>query len=278
MTLVTASRSFVGIEVARQLAAIGCSLRVIVSDAAEAQLFDNFPQVEVVQSGLHPCEPLDANFAGIDKAFVAIPSSADANTMEANLAYAAQIAGVKHLVRLSGDLIGADPPAYAQHEHARISLTFLGASVSYQALTVYLLRSARHDQLALYSEREIAPVDARDVAAVAVAALTTEEHRGKHYCVTGPETLTLPEIADKLSFATGVRVGDIGQANDCERDHKTRWRGWEMTVMVELGSAPDVSKANLGCAVRQITGREPVAFDDYAAEIAERCPIFKRST
>jgi uncharacterized protein YbjT (DUF2867 family) len=33
-------------------------------------------------------------------------------------------------------------------------------------------------------------VDARDIAAVAAAALTGEGHEGKRYVVTGPEALT----------------------------------------------------------------------------------------
>lgn len=274
MILVTASRSFIGIEVARQLAALGCALRVIVSDAAEAQLFDAFPQVEILQSYLHPPENLEVAFAGIEKAFVAVTSSADALALDAKLARAARIAGVKHLVRLSGTSRGGDVSACAGIEYPEIRLTLLEASVSHQALTVYLLHSARYNGITLQEERELAPVDARDVAAVAVAVLTGAKHQGERYWVTGPETLTLPEIADKLSFAIGVRVSDVGQIGDCE----TRWLGWEMSVMAELANAPDASKTNLGLAVRRMTGREPISFDDYAAEVAERCPIFKQST
>jgi uncharacterized protein YbjT (DUF2867 family) len=135
------------------------------------------------------------------------------------------------------------------------------------------LHLARYDRITLCEEREIAPVDARSVAAVTAAVLTAEAHQGACYCVTGPERLSLSELADKLSFATGVRVGDFSQAGDCE----ARWLSWDMTIITELASAPDVSKINLGGALRRIVGREPIWFDEYAAEIAERCPMFKHA-
>ena len=37
----------------------------------------------------------------------------------------------------------------------------------------------------------ISHIDVRDIAAVAVAALTTGDHQGKAYTLTGPEALSL---------------------------------------------------------------------------------------
>ncbi|PEN06297.1 NAD(P)-dependent oxidoreductase, partial [Longimonas halophila] len=44
-------------------------------------------------------------------------------------------------------------------------------------------------------------VDARDIAAVSVAALTEDGHAGAAYTITGPEALTYHEAADVLSEA-----------------------------------------------------------------------------
>jgi len=83
---------------------------------------------------------------------------------------------------------------------------------------VCLLHSNHNARLrrVLAHAREIAPVDARDVAAVAVAVIG-HSHADGRFAVTGPEALTLLEIADKLSFATGMQVGCDGGSN--RRNH-----------------------------------------------------------
>ena len=51
-----------------------------------------------------------------------------------------------------------------------------------------------------------APVDIRDVAAVASAILTGEAHHGATYNISGPEKLSFADIAQRLSAATGKRI------------------------------------------------------------------------
>jgi uncharacterized protein YbjT (DUF2867 family) len=49
-------------------------------------------------------------------------------------------------------------------------------------------------------------VDARDVAAVAARVLTTDDHAGKIYDITGPEVLSFYDLAACLAVVTGRRV------------------------------------------------------------------------
>jgi uncharacterized protein YbjT (DUF2867 family) len=49
-------------------------------------------------------------------------------------------------------------------------------------------------------------VDVEDIAAVAAAALTGDEHAGQAYAVTGPEALTHAEVARRISEAAGRTV------------------------------------------------------------------------
>ena len=51
------------------------------------------------------------------------------------------------------------------------------------------------------SDARVSVVDVRDVAAVAVAALTRTGHEGKTYDLTGPEALTHAEMAAQLAQA-----------------------------------------------------------------------------
>ena len=49
-------------------------------------------------------------------------------------------------------------------------------------------------------------VDARDIAAAAVVALTESGHEGKKYKITGAEAISNLDISDALSDATGRSV------------------------------------------------------------------------
>lgn len=51
-----------------------------------------------------------------------------------------------------------------------------------------------------------ATIDVRDIAAVAAKVLTTPGHSGKTYDLSGPEALTVDEIAALLSAASGTTV------------------------------------------------------------------------
>jgi uncharacterized protein YbjT (DUF2867 family) len=49
----------------------------------------------------------------------------------------------------------------------------------------------------------------RDIAAVAVKALTEPNHEGKAYTLTGPEALTYDELASELSKVLGRSISHI---------------------------------------------------------------------
>jgi uncharacterized protein YbjT (DUF2867 family) len=54
-----------------------------------------------------------------------------------------------------------------------------------------------------FANRPVNLVDVRDIAAVAVVALTGQGHAGQVYDITGPEALTFYEIAAQLTEVTG---------------------------------------------------------------------------
>ena len=55
-------------------------------------------------------------------------------------------------------------------------------------------------------DARISAVDVRDLADVAVAALTTSQHDNKIYALTGPDALTFAEMAHQLSRAIGRTI------------------------------------------------------------------------
>ena len=63
-----------------------------------------------------------------------------------------------------------------------------------------------------------ATIDPRDIAAAAVAVLTSDEHEGKIYELTGPELIGFAEVADQMSRVTDVSIKYIDVTeNDATR-------------------------------------------------------------
>jgi uncharacterized protein YbjT (DUF2867 family) len=114
-------------------------------------------------------------------------------------------------------------------------------------------------------------VDARDVADVAVAALTGDGHAGRVYEVTGPRLLTFAEAIEELGAATGRRLRYTRVSLD-------EYAGLLAGEGVPAGEAAlreylfgdvlDGRNAHLGDGVQRALGREPRDFTDYAWDTA----------
>jgi uncharacterized protein YbjT (DUF2867 family) len=114
-------------------------------------------------------------------------------------------------------------------------------------------------------------VDVRDIAAVAVKALTEPGHMGKKYVVTGPEAISYGQIAEKLSAATGKPVKYV---NVPPEDAKKSMLGmgmpaWLVDALLELyGVVRGGYGATVTKVVEQVTGKPPRSFEAFAREHA----------
>jgi uncharacterized protein YbjT (DUF2867 family) len=116
-------------------------------------------------------------------------------------------------------------------------------------------------------------VDGRDVAAVAARALTTTEHFGAAYTLTGPDALTHDEMAEAMSAASGRRVTFV----TCTDQEMLGWlmgAGWPehaAGVVIALYQAVRGGvRARVTGDVERALGRPPRAFADFAVEHAAR--------
>src|SRR5262249_49169115 len=118
---------------------------------------------------------------------------------------------------------------------------------------------------------KIAMVDARDVAAAAVSALTSDEHVGKTYTITGPEALSFQEVAHKLAAATGrpVTYQDVPLATMRQEMVASSLPAWLVEVRMEFATAlRDGYAAAVTDTVQAVTGRPARTFDAFAREHA----------
>ncbi|MFE6667595.1 NmrA family NAD(P)-binding protein [Streptomyces sp. NPDC057697] len=110
-------------------------------------------------------------------------------------------------------------------------------------------------------------VDADDIADVVVEALTDDRHIGRTYELTGPRSLSFREATAELSKATGREIAYIPVSLDDYRDF-LRENGLPVEFAELLGLILDGRNAGVAHGVREVLGREPRDFSDYAKEAA----------
>lgn len=116
-------------------------------------------------------------------------------------------------------------------------------------------------------------VDARDVAAVAVAALTAPGHEGQTYVITGPEALSHARVAAILSEAAGRPITYRDMTLDALRQQLVSGGApsWLVEVRMEFTSVlREGFAAAVTDTVLRTTGRPPRTFAAFAAEHTAR--------
>ncbi|MEM7239163.1 MAG: NmrA family NAD(P)-binding protein [Pseudomonadota bacterium] len=111
-------------------------------------------------------------------------------------------------------------------------------------------------------------VDVDDIAAVAVAALSTSGHAGQLYEVTGPRLMTFAEMAAELSRATAKPVRHVPISFDAFHDGLVEVGG-EFIADVFTGIARetlDGRNAWVADGVVRALGRPPRDFADFARD------------
>jgi uncharacterized protein YbjT (DUF2867 family) len=170
-------------------------------------------------------ETLGAALDGVDRALLI--SSADPHMVETQCTFidAARRAGVRHIVKFSGRSARPDASFRFLRMHAEIEAYLERSGVAWthlrpgQFMQVYFREVptiVAEDALYLpMAQAAIAPVDIEDIARVAGALLLGGGHDGERLEMTGPEALTMSEVAERISEAVGrqIRYVDIAPAD-----------------------------------------------------------------
>lgn len=276
MLLVTEVTGPVGKAVLAELANGPVAVRALLQPGGELPI--QAPNIEAVHFDPTDAASLQRAVQGVEALFLASQFSPQLAEAHMRIVSAAKAAGVRRLVQLSG--VGADPNMccarmlrwYGQAEvsvaAAGLEVTRLRPSMLLQNLFEFAPAIAQHGVIAgPFRSTKWTWVDARDVGAVAAVALRDGTHSGRTYTVTGSESLSYPQIAERLSRILGkpVRYTDI-TANEA--------RGW----LQGKGLSPVMIEAKLelwdACAsnlinvpptqvLKEVTGREPRSVDEF---------------
>lgn len=284
MILIIGATGSIGREAAAKLVAAGHKVRALSRDPQRAQSMPELKDVEIVTGDPNKPETLDAVFAGADKVLLIPPSSADWNIGEKNLIDAARRAGVKHVVKVS--VVEADPAApskslsfHAQGEallrESGLDYTILRPNSFMQNFTIYYAPTIRSAG-AVYQctgDVKLAMIDTRDIADVAVLALTTDGHIGKSYDLTGPEALSYSDAVRHIGAVTEREVRYIDMPADVYTQAMISagvpdWIAIDMGNIYGRGSFREGLGARVTSTVSELLGRPARSFADFAREHA----------
>jgi uncharacterized protein YbjT (DUF2867 family) len=264
----------VGCHVVADLVTAGRQVRVFTRTPARAR-FDK--SVEIAEGDLGAPATVRAALVGADGVFV-VSTGPDALAHELTVADAVRRYGVRRVVKLSS--VAAMPPVTDSYgaAHAASERAFAESGAEWTALRAAgFMSNVLHWKSSIKSEGRAyqpygaiprAVIDPRDVAAVAVACLTTTGHHGQAYQLTGPEALTAPEQAAKISAALGRPVEFVDVAPELAARSMTSSgmpAQFARSLLASLAD-PDPHRGGLPLpTVRQITGHSPMTFDAWLA-------------
>ena len=283
MILVTGASGTVGSELLKELISAGESVR-----AGYRTRPPTVSGVQPLRIDLATGEGLDAAVDGVDAVFLLAGEMEDQAAGEIRVVEAAKRAGVKRLVKQS--VFAAEGEAYSfarihrrierAVEASGIAYTFLRPGSFMQNFVTYqgeTIRTENAFYLPCGDARE-AFVDARDIAGVAAQALIHDGHEGKAYDLLGPEPLTYADAAAKLSAALGRTVNYVSVP---EAEFKKAMIGTglpEPSVdrLVDLYRfIREEHPPTQSTAIKDVTGRDPISFDQFAHDYADAWRINK---
>jgi uncharacterized protein YbjT (DUF2867 family) len=210
MTLVTGATGEVGRAVVAALVEKGTPVRALVRAGSNATL----PGAQIVEGNFEERDTLAQALVGIDTMFLLSPGVFAWETAAIELANRCDLTRI-----VKQSVLGADDASESAilSTHSKIEGELIDSGVPYtilrpnafmQNFTGQLLPMIKGQGAIMLpaGDAKISFIDVRDIAAVAVAALTTPEFESETLELTGPEALGYVEAANVLSKAAGREI------------------------------------------------------------------------
>jgi uncharacterized protein YbjT (DUF2867 family) len=281
MILVTGATGLNGAELVRRLSANGVPVRALARTVAKAQELARLPGVEIVEGDMARPETLAAPLRGIERAFLVSSSDPTMLDVQSNFIAAAKTAGVHHLVKLSGIMPELDSDFRFARMHGEIERRLEASGLAFTHFRAGEFMPAYFRQVpsivgkgALFLPMEnarIASVDAGDIADVAALVLTESGHEGKTYPLTGPEALTMAEVAERLSRVTGqsIRYVNVAPEDAKQAQLAAGVPPYLADALAELFAERRKGKeATVYPTVQTLLGRPATSFETFAVRNA----------
>ena len=275
--LIIGGTGTVGRQVAYQLSERGVPIRVLARNL-EALSFSR--QAEFVRGDLTQPETLDAGLDGIETVFLVwvAPPVAVVPALERVLRK------IRRIVFLSAPL-KTPHPLFQQPNAARnlglqieqiieasgCDWTFLRPGMFAPNAKEWWGEQIRSGKAVRwpYLDTPTAPIDERDIAAVAVRALTENGHARMEYVLTGPQSLTQREQIEIIGKVLGrsLQIEELSP-EEARRELLPDFPRPVVDMLLEAWAAASCQPAFVGTGVRHVTGQPARSFFEWATNNA----------
>lgn len=278
--LVTGATGSNGTEIVKRLSAQNMQVRAMVRNPDRAKEIA-LPNVEVVEGNFDHPDTLLKALTEVDRAFLLTNSTEHAEAQQLAFVDAARQSSVKHIVKLSQFAADTHSPVRFLRYHAAVEAAIQASGMTYTFLRPNLFmqgllnfRSTITSQNAFYAaigDAKVSVVDVRDIADVAVAALTEAGHEGKIYDLTGPQALTHTEMAEYLSAALKRQIAFVDIPPEQMREAMVGFGmpAWQADGLIEdYAHYRRNEAAAIASGIEDATGKAPRQFKDFARDYA----------
>lgn len=274
---VTGSTGAVGGRVARDLAARGIPQRLLVRDATRAPSLD---RGEVQVARYSDADAARAALQGVETLFM-VSASETADRVEHHRTFveAAADAGVRSIVYTSFLAAAPDAVFTLGRDHAATEDVIRASGMTW----TFLRDNFYMDMMELFAgddgvirgpaaDGRCSLVSRSDVAATAVSVLLDPAaHADTSYDLTGPEALTLTQVAEKISAVRGHPVRFVDESLDEAYASRAAYGAprWQVDAWVSTYTAiASGDLATVSGDVERVTGRAAQSFDEFLGAVS----------
>jgi uncharacterized protein YbjT (DUF2867 family) len=275
MILIMGAGGNVGQEVLRQIAETRRQVRAGFQSAKKTATAP--PGMETVIMDYNQAETVRAALRDVDRVFLVGPVAPNLVDLERKATDEMKRAGIHQVVKLSA--MGPREITFLrQHAESEdyikssgVGYTFLRPNGFMQNMSFYNGATIRAQNTFYGSQGEgkVSHIDLRDIAAVAVKALTEGHHLGKTYTLTGPEALSNSRMAEILSASLGREIKYVDLTPE-EMKQALLAGGsseWSANSIVELSQLYRSGGASTVTSdVERILGRKPNSFAGFSRD------------
>lgn len=274
MILVTGATGNVGSEIARQLIAKNVPFRIYVRDADKAATMIGAEGYEIALGDFSNEAAFASALEGVDAVYMVTNQSDAFKSDLQRMVRQAEQAGIQRFVMLSAE---GDPESdiFFVRRTGELEEIVRGTSLDWTFLRPdwFMQNFVGFVAAGMVAFPEgpgkTSFVDVRDIAEVAIKALTETGHTHRTYRLTGPDAMTFAQAAARISAGLGRDIPFVGITPEQMRDGLIAQGAevWyaemnaEMTFAIRMGMSFSPSND-----VEFLLGRKPRALETYVSD------------